>query len=80
MVSKNRMSPPACVHAKPVTTPGTPVFIAVSCRIGLRSSISLSCRVPTVTTVFSPLTSLTAALRHSVSMRFLSPRTPDSIV
>ena len=79
-VSINRISPPALVHASPVTTPACGSCIRTSWWIFLRPRNSFSRFTPTEMLFCSPFTSFTAAWRHSVSICFFSPRTPDSIV
>ena len=80
LLSINKISPPALVHASPVTTPGS----------GEESFRSWwSCFFPryfsrfvlvTVSVVPSFLTSWTAAVRQRVLISFFRSRTPDSIV
>ena len=79
-VSIKRISPPACVQARPVTTPGRASSIRLSWRIPLPSRNSGRRFALTVMLFWSPLTNFTAAWRHSTSICFFSPRTPDSAV
>ena len=80
VVSIKRISPPACVQASPVTTPGILCFSTLSWRAFLLpSSLGRSSFfITTFSTSFSRI--LTAACLISLSICFFSPLTPASIV
>ena len=77
--SINKISPPTCVQAKPVTTPATSLF----------SNLSLFLGVPKISATFSAVNVISysssnaidfAAKRTTFAIFFSKPRTPDSRV